>query len=34
MELDRAASPGYKPEKKRPDREALVIEAFQHFGMI
>ena len=34
MELDRPASPGYKPDKESPDREALVIEAFRHFGMI
>lgn len=34
MELDRPASPGYKPDRESPDREALVIEAFRHFGMI
>ena len=33
-ELKRPASPGYKPDKVRPDREALVIEAFRHFGLI
>ena len=31
---DRPTSPGYKPEKRRPDRENLVIEAFRHFGII
>ena len=34
MELERPASPGYKPPKARPEREDMVIEAFRHFGMI
>lgn len=34
MELDRPASSGYKPPKERLEREAMVIKAFRHFGMI
>ena len=33
-DLDRKASPGYRPQSERPDREMLAIAAFRHFGMI